>query len=528
MTDKTQLSDAESTETEPSEGETQDDAVLDILKGAGIVYGGLVLKLLIAFLAQRFAAVYLPISGFGSLVSGNALLSVGGILGGLGLGSGLTRYLPRADPEDKRSLVRYSFLISLPVSIVLSTTTVMFADTIAVQIFNDPQIAITLRVFGAAIPFAVAFQIAIGGIRGEKLPRFRVLIQDILQPVLRFSIIILAVVVAAGQTVFAIGYVAPYIIGSIAAAVLLWRVLPSSNSNTQNRTLMVEVVNYSVPFTITGLASFIYNSIDVFLILYILDSRAVGIYSVAYAFARLIAMFSTAFGYLSTPISSQLEDNDNIIGAVNTQRIIARWIIIATLSVAIPMVAFSSEFLGLIYRPAYRAGGSVLIILIIGFVVRNVLQVHKPILAALGKSKLLAANTATTAIANIILNIILIPRHGIEGAAVATSVSFLLLGLLPTIEVWYYTESISLSYDVLLSAVLSVMIAVVFIPIFAATPEMILWVIAISCLFVISYVLCIIVVVGFNREDIMVIKMAQEKYDISSDSLDYLLHRFQR
>jgi hypothetical protein len=103
-----------------------------------------------------------------------------------------------------------------------------------------------------------------------------------------------------------------------------------------------------------------------------------------------------------------------------------------------------------------------------------------------------------------------------------------LLGLLPTVEVWYYTESVSLSYDVFLSAVISVLIAVVFIPVFAATPETILWVLTVSGLFAILYVLCIMVVVGFNREDVMVIEMAEEKYDISSDSLDYLLHRFQK
>jgi O-antigen/teichoic acid export membrane protein len=288
------------------------------------------------------------------------------------------------------------------------------------------------------------------------------------------------------------------------------------------------MIKYSIPFTFSGLASFIYNSADIFLILYFIDSRAVGIYGVAYTFAQFVSMFSTAFGYLSEPISSQLEKNDKIDKAVNTQTVIVRWILIATLAVAIPMTAFSSEFLGLIFRPSYESGGSVLIILIVGFVLKSVLQVHKPILAALGKSKLIAANTVTTAMLNIILNIILIPRYGVEGAGIATSVSFLLLGLLPTIEVWYYTQSVSLSRDTLSSIVMCALVGVIFVPIFIITPQTILWIATISGLFAISYILCLVVVVGFNRDDIMIMQLAKEKLGISSDSLDYLLQRFQK
>lgn len=528
MTDETPSSELESTETEARNKKTQDGAVLDILKGAGTIYVGLALKLLIAFLAQRFAAVYLPISGFGSLVSGNAVLSLGGIVGGLGLASGLTRYLPRVDAKSKQSLVKYSFLISLIFSVVLSAATVMFANTVAVQVFNDPQLAVSLRIFGATIPFAVVFQIAIGGIRGEMLPRFRALIQDILQPIIRFGIIILAVVVAAGQAGFAVGYAVPYVIVSIIAVMLLWRILPDDEDNSQDTATMMEMISYSIPFTITGLSSFIYNSIDIFLILYFLDSRAVGIYGVAYALARILAMFSTAFGYLSTPISSQLEKSDNINEAIEVQAIIARWTLIVSLAVAIPMIAFSSGLLGLIYRPAYSIGGSVLVILSVGFVIKNTLQVHKSILAALGKSKILAINTATTAILNIVLNIILIPRYGIEGAAVATSISFFLLGLLPTVQVWHYAQVVSLSRDMFLSAIVSVLIFIIFMPVFAATSDTIPQIMIASGLFAISYITCTFVVIGLNREDMMVIHMLGEKFGISSEFLDYLLHWFQK
>ena len=67
-----------------------DQAVRDVVKGASIVYVGLFLELLIAFVAQVLAARYLSVSGFGGLTTGTALLDLGSVVAGLGLASGLT------------------------------------------------------------------------------------------------------------------------------------------------------------------------------------------------------------------------------------------------------------------------------------------------------------------------------------------------------------------------------------------------------------------------------------------------------
>jgi O-antigen/teichoic acid export membrane protein len=59
-----------------------DQAIRDVIKGAGVVYVGLFLELLIAFVAQVLAAQYLSVSGFGGLTTGTALLDIGSIVAG--------------------------------------------------------------------------------------------------------------------------------------------------------------------------------------------------------------------------------------------------------------------------------------------------------------------------------------------------------------------------------------------------------------------------------------------------------------
>jgi len=519
--------DADSTTTETDDSEvTEGDAVRGILKGAGVVYFGLILNMGIAFLAQRFAAVHLSINGFGSLLSGTALLDVGAVVAGLGLSSGLTRYLPRVDSEKQLPLAKYTFLVVVPLSLVVAVPTVVSADAIAARVFGDPEIAISLRIFGATIPFAAILSLAIGGIRGRMVSRYRVYIKDILHPSIRFGLIIIAVVVGAGQAGFAAGYAIPYVVGAVVAVGLFWKVLPAGGGLQSARTVFPEMVRYSLPFTVTGLAGFVYRSIDIFLVLYLLDSRAVGIYGVAYAFARLIAMFSSAFSYLSTPVSSQLESEGNVNRAVSVQETISRWILIATLGAVVPMSIFASDFLGLIYRPAYASGGSVLVILVFGFAVKNVLQTHGPILEALGKSKFAAFNTSMAAIVNVIANLALIPRFGIEGAAIATSISFLVLAGLPTIEVLYFTNRTSLSRRVLAPGLVAIPVTIVSIPVFRTTPRTLLWVLAASGTFAVVYALAVIVVLGFTPTDVMVIRSVEEEYGIPLGPIDHLLRWF--
>ena len=505
---------------------TKDGAVRDVLRGAGVVYVGLVLEMGLAFVAQRFAAVYLSVGGFGNLLSGTALLDVGAVVAGLGFASGFARYLPRVDRTEKRPLVKYAFLLAVPASLVVSIPTIVFANFIAEQIFNEPGLAVSLRIFAGAIPFAALLNLGIGGIRGQKISRFRVYVKNILHPGARFGLIIAAVVLGAGEIGFAVGYALPYVLASLLAVGLFWRTLPKESDSQAAQQTFPELVRYSLPFTVSGLASFVYKSIDIFLLLYIVGNQAVGSYGVAYALARLIAMFSTAFGFLSTPISSQLENDNRIEEAVSVQTTIARWVTIITIGALVPMVIFASDFLRLIYRPAYASAGTTLAVLVIGFAIKNVLITHGPIIEALGRSKVAAFNTTAAAIVNLGANLLLIPRYGGFGAGVATTLSFFVLSVLPMMEVKYFTGETTLSREALAPVLVAVPTTAISLPIFQVVPRTLLWTFGASGAFALSYGVAVITILGFTPTDVMIVRSIEDKFGVSLGPFDAVLRRF--
>lgn len=498
-------------------------AIRDVVKGAGVVYIGLFLELLIAFVAQVLAARYLSVSDFGGITTGTALLDVLSIAGGLGLAAGLTRYLPRVDDEEKRSLATTAVIATSVVSFTLGAVVSFNASFIAREVFGDVTVTSSIRIFGAAIPFAALLNTAIGGIRGQKQSLYQVYVKNFLHPVVRFLFVIGAITYGLDQSGLASAYAAPYVISAILALLLLYRSLPRSSFSLNNR-LAKNVASYSLPFTITSVAGFVYRSIDIFLILHFLGSFAVGVYGVAYAATHFMRMFSTAFNFLGAPVASDLEHGGDVDEVIHIFQSLSRWLVIGSVCMLVPLGVFSGDFISIVYQSKYDSGQFTLTILAVGFAVGNVLGIHGPIIQALGYSRVLMLNSIAAAVSNIILNIILIPKFGISGAAVATVFAYLLRDGLATIEVRYYLGTTSIGWSTLGPTILSVpFLGGVSLFIAPAIPGTFLWVLGISGILTFLYGSGVLFMFGLSETEVMIIRSAEDKYNIRLGPLNTII-----
>lgn len=507
----------------------RDQALRDIMKGAGVVYAGLVIEMAVAFLAQLLAARHLSVSNFGGITTGVALLNLGGILGSLGLGRGLTRYLPRFDEADQRRLSQVAYLITIPNAIILAAVVALNAEFIATEVFGDATVTPSLRIFGAAIPFASILSVSIGGIRGRKVPIYRVYIENLLRPLTRFGLVAAAVAYGLGQAGVALAYAIPYALGAVLALYLFSRTIKGVFSPRQfdiDIGLSRDLMNYSLPFVVSRSTGFIYRSVDVFLLLYFLGSDAVGIYGVAYAVAKLMLMFSTAFNFLGAPVASELEAKESLSEVLSVQYSILRWLVIASVPLLVPFTFFASDFIGVVYRPEYSAGGSALAILTVGFAIHNVLSAQSNLLEALGNSREIALNSTVGAVVNVGLNLYMIPRYGVLGAAIATVAAYLAMDSMILGELYLHTGELALSTRVFTPIVVA-------LPLLAATgwlspyvPGTILWIGLVSATFGLVFVCSIVAILGFDEDEVMLIRSAQERFGLEYRAIDVVIDRF--
>jgi O-antigen/teichoic acid export membrane protein len=239
-------------------------------------------------------------------------------------------------------------------------------------------------------------------------------------------------------------------------------------------------------------------------------------------------MYSTAFNFLGSPIASRIEKDGSATEAVRMFRSIARWLAIASVFTLVPLGVFATEFIAEVYHPRYAAGGPVLALLAIGYGLSNVLSIHNPILAALGRSKILSINSTLAAISNVVLNILLIPQYGIIGAATATAVSFSLRDGLAALEVYLGVGQSPLSWRAIQPIIVAGPFLLGTLSVKSAVSGTLPWLIVASGIAASIYIMSLLMLFGLSSTEAMIVRSAQERAGIDWYPLNRLIDILER
>jgi O-antigen/teichoic acid export membrane protein len=117
--------------------------------------------------------------------------------------------------------------------------------------------------------------------------------------------------------------------------------------------------------------------------------------------------------------------------------IIARWVTLAGLGMAITLALISDWIVPLAFGPEYAQSATVLLWLLPGIVVYTCVMVLSPDLQARGRPDLNAWSAAASLALNVVGNLLLIPPYGVIGAALASTLAYLVTGLL---TILFYTR----------------------------------------------------------------------------------------
>lgn len=171
--------------------------------------------------------------------------------------------------------------------------------------------------------------------------------------------------------------------------------------------------------------SWLHYRADQFMIRQMLDVSSLGVYSIAVTLAELLFLVPVS---VSSALLGKLY-NTQEPGAARS--IMARtlkltlWICAALALAGIPL----SLLIPAVYGQAYAGAVPSVMVLLGGAVFASVARVGMQYFFTLGRPKVHLYTTLITLAVNIALNFLLIPRWGIFGAAVASSISYLGYGL---------------------------------------------------------------------------------------------------
>lgn len=415
--------------------------IRSLFKGGGIVLAGLILELAISFIGKALIARSLGQVDYGAVSLGITTAAITSTLVILGLHRGIGRYLPRYESEtDRRSVLVSAFRIALPLSVLAGASLFVLAPLLATRVFDDPSLTLILRIFAFAIPFGSVMKLALGSVQGmqESLPK--VVIQNVTFPAVRFLGIVVVLLFSLGAIGVSYAYLASYVVAALVGLIYLARRTPLFDRTVPTIGREHELLSFSLPLVASGAMTIIISDIDFYMLGAFSGTGAVGVYNVAYPIAQLLMTAMTAFGFVFMPILSELDVSGEHGQMKRIYQLATRWVVLATLPLFLLLVLFPGQAIRYTFGVEYVSGAAPLSVLAVGFFVHTAFGLNKGTLTSLGHTRLIMLDDIAAAVFNILLNLVLIPRYGLLGAAYATAASYLLLNLLYSVQLYWRTR----------------------------------------------------------------------------------------
>jgi O-antigen/teichoic acid export membrane protein len=393
------------------------------------MFFGKFFTLVISFFIGIYIARYLGPSNYGLLAYVTSFVGLFGFLTSFGIDNIVSREIIK-DHNKKDELIGTAFYMKIIGSIIAITTIIIISFFSTRDLFTLGLIWIFSLTF---IP--QAFNIIEIYFQSQVLSK-KVVTAQITANII--SALLKILVITVGKGIFWLMLI--FIIeASIYALILLFSFRKFGKHIRDwkfNPVIAKSLLKDSWPLILATVAIGIYMKIDQVMIKNMLGNEQVGIYAVA-------VKLSEVWYFIPTLICTSLFPS--IIQSLNTdielfnQRMKKLYSLMFWLSIGIASIVtiFSYPIIKILFGQAYIQGATSLQIYVWAGVAVFLGVAMSQYLIAKNLTKISFYNTLLGAMVNIILNIILIPKMGIGGAAIATLISY----TLSTFGVFIFKES---------------------------------------------------------------------------------------
>lgn len=188
-----------------------------------------------------------------------------------------------------------------------------------------------------------------------------------------------------------------------------------------DKNLLKDFFSYSFKVYFGNIATYLHLRVDMWMINFFLNPTAAGFYSISVALAEKIWLISQSAGTVLFPRISAQKDKKML---KKFTPIVCRNILFITFLMSLVLFLFGRWLIVLFYSPAFLKSVLPFQILLIGTVSISGMRILTNDLAGRGKPIINSYIALVSVILNIALNVLLIPKVGIIGAAWATAISY--------------------------------------------------------------------------------------------------------
>jgi O-antigen/teichoic acid export membrane protein len=327
-------------------------------------------------------------------------------------------YLVAQRPDSLRSLTRNSVAISFGFGGLIA---VVMAVVLAAEpgLISLHGVMLTLALIW--IPFGLAYlllqhlMLGVHDVRGYNLLE---IVNKLLPPILMAGL-----VMAGGVSIGSL--FATSLFALLLCCAWSWLRLRRGfgHEGSMSRELFQSSFHYASKAYLAALFAFLVLRADLFMVQHMLGPEQAGYYSIASSMADYVSVFAVVISTILFPKLSAMNDTEAKLRM--TWRVV--W---GTIGLLLPMLLVSSllarPIVRLLFGVAFMPAASAFVLLMPGMLFLGINVVAVQFLSSIGYPRSVVINWAVCCVINIAVNVWVIPRYGIAGASVISSISYFL------------------------------------------------------------------------------------------------------
>jgi O-antigen/teichoic acid export membrane protein len=393
-------------------------------KGGAIAFSLKILNTALAFLNQIILARILGAGGIGEVILAITVVRISAQIAKFGMEETMMKFIPlyidRNDESRLKGTIMFAVKFCLLFSVVFMLFVLAGSKLISINIFHTEGLIKLMPVVVIAIPAWVIRDVIGGILRGYKDIRSALIPEALVSPFFRITVFLILILNGASPLFAIVAFVAGEIAAVIVSIIFLRKkvkILTTVKTQCDRRKILD--VAYTIIFT--SMSVLLYTQADIWILGMFKSPDTVGIYGIASKLVLLVYFPMMAFAAIIPSLISSIHATGDLGELRKMVSESTRWI----LSMAMPIILILSlegeYILKFVYGSDFAAGYIPLLILVAGQLIKSCAGLISVILQMTGEHRIYMKITVIWGIINIILNIMLVPRFGMIGAAGATA-----------------------------------------------------------------------------------------------------------
>jgi len=425
--------------------------MLETAKGGGFLALGTLFAFGSRFVIAFFLARLLGVEQYGIYILAISAATLIASIATLGLDTTMVRYVAilRSKHDDAgvwgtlQIGVGFSFLAST----LLSLGLYFLAEPIAGGLFKEVRLAPFFQLFSFIIPFMTLSSVLVGVARGFKRMDYSALAENGVLFITRMIMVGILALIHLDAFTAVIAFGLSELAVSITLLYLLNKEYSLKRSLNEGRREYRKIITFALPFWMSGILTKFRKNIQTLLLGTLNTVSSVGIFSIASKINLISLIFYKSIIASVKPVLAELDGRNDWEQIGQLYQTTTRWTFMANLPIFIIMAIFPEQLMS-IFGKSFTTGALALIILALGELVNAGTGICGSIIDMTGRTKLKLANSIFWVLLISVSNVILIPRWGVVGAAIASSLSVASVNLLRVLEVWilYRMQPYNISY----------------------------------------------------------------------------------